>query len=244
MGHNTEIPATSGIQVLDRAIFILTVIAAEPRNLSDLCAITSLPRATAHRIAVALEKHRLIERGVDGAWVTGPALSEMAPSTSSRLEDAAEFILPDLMAKTGESVQLYRLSGMERVCIANAEPATGLRDTVPVGHRMTLSAGSAAKLLVAFAPEAFQNQVLPDAAYTREDLEKIAAEGIAESSAERDPSLASASVPVYGADAQNRTVIACLSISGPVARMGEHPAEKFGADLKESARQLENLLRK
>ena len=224
MGHNTEIPATSGIQVLDRAIFILSVIAAEPRNLSDLCAITGLPRATAHRIAVALEKHRLIERGADGAWVTGPALAEMAPSTSSRLEDAAEFILPDLMA--------------------TPEPATGLRDTVPVGHRMTLKAGSAAKLLVAYAPEAFQNQVLPQAAYTREDLEKIAADGIAESSAERDPSLASASVPIFGSDMPNRTVIACLSISGPVARMGDHPAEKFGADLKESARQLENLLRK
>lgn len=240
MGQNKDVPAVSGIQVLDRAVFLLNVIAKEPRNLAELCEITGLPRATAHRIAVALEKHRLIERLSDSQWTAGPALAELAPDTSTHLEEAAEHILPRLVQSTGESVQLYRRSGMERVCIAIAEPASGLRDTVPVGTRMTLAAGSAAKILVGFGSPALQKEVLPTAAYTAEELTQVVAEGMAESSAERDPSLASVSVPILDA---NNIAIAALSISGPVARMGDSPAEKYGAQVKEAAAEIEALLR-
>lgn len=239
MGQNKEVPATSGIQVLDRAIFILSVIASEPRNLADLCEITGLPRATAHRIAVALEKHRLIERMPDSQWTAGPALAELAPHSNSRLEDAAEFILPKLMQETTESVQLYRLSGMERICIANAEPAAGLRDTVPVGTRMTLEAGSAAKVLVAYSSPALQKEVLASAAYSATELAKVAEAGVSQSHAERDPSLASASVPVFDA---NGNLVAALSISGPADRIGPHAADKFGSKLKAAAKELEQQL--
>lgn len=245
MGQNdaaphTGVPATSGIQVLDRALYILTIIAEQPRSLTELCDITGLPRATAHRIAVALEKHRLIERLPEATWGAGPALSELAPSAGSRLEDAAEQILPVLMRQTGESVQLYRMSGMERLCIATAEPSAGLRDTVPVGTRMTLAAGSAAKVLVAYSPEAFQQEVLTSATYTVEDLQQVYTEGIAESIAERDASLASASVPIFTDG--SAVPLGVLSISGPVARMGDSPKVKFGDALRTSARSIQDLL--
>ena len=240
MGHPSEVPATSGIQVLDRAVFILMVISAEPRTLTDLCEITGLPRATAHRIAVALEKHRLIQRDRHGAWTTGPALAEMAPTANSRLKEAAEHILPKLLADTGESVQLYRISGMERVCIANANPSTGLHDIVPVGHRMSLGAGSAAKVLLAYASETLVAQILPTAAFTQQDLDDVRNTEISESSAERDPSLGSASVPLFDATG---TMIAALSLSGPVERMSPHPAKKYGTALRRAAREFNNALR-
>lgn len=240
MGQKKEVPVISGIQVLDRAVFILSVIADQPRNLTDLCEITGLPRATAHRIAVALEKHRLIARDAHGMWTTGPALAEMAPTTHSHLEDAAEHILPKLQAETGESVQLYRISGTERVCIANANPSTGLHDIVPVGHRMSLHAGSAAKVLMAYAPDALLDQILPKAVFTEADLEEVRTSKIAESSAERDPSLASASVPVFDATG---AMIAALSTSGPVERMGAHPAKKFGPALRRAAKEFGKSLK-
>lgn len=240
MGHNSEVPSTSGIQVLDRAIFILSVIAAEPRNLSELCEITGLPRATAHRIAVALEKHRLIERLPDSQWTAGPALAELAPQSTSRLEEAAEYVLPKLMQETNESVQLYRLSGMERVCIANAEPVAGLRDTVPVGTRMTLEAGSAAKVLVGHSSPSLQKEVLATAAYSADELRRVVQEGVADSHAERDPSLASASVPIFDA---NGSLIAALSISGPADRIGKNAGTRYGAQLKAAALELQKQLK-
>ena len=51
-------------------------------------------------------------------------------------------MLPRLRDITGESVQLYRRDGAQRVCVAAAEPASGLRDTVPVGSRLPMTAGS------------------------------------------------------------------------------------------------------
>lgn len=236
MGHNKEIPAVSGIQVLDRAVFILSVVAKKPRNLTELCEETGLPRATAHRISVALEKHRLIERQPDGHWSAGPALAELAPESGSKLEDAAQDLLPALVEMTQESVQLYRLSGFERICIANAEPKTGLRDTVPKGTRMTLRAGSAARILLAWAPESLLEQVLPDAAYDQAELDRVKERRISESVAERDSSLASASVPVFDSVGD---MIAALSVSGPVARMSDSPAEKFGDALHKIAHALE-----
>ena len=234
-----EIPATSGIQVLDRAIYILSVIAAQPRNLTELCDATGLPRATAHRISVALEKHRLIERQDDGQWAAGPALAELAPHSNARLEDVANGLLPGLVAQTKESVQLYRLSGTDRLCIANAEPLTGLRDTVPVGTRMTLTAGSAAKVLVAWSPNTLRDTVLPDAAYDRAELDRTRANGIAESIAERDVSLSSASVPVFDPEG---TMVAALSVSGPVDRMTDSPAKTFGDALQHTAKLIEQAL--
>lgn len=232
-------PTTSGIQVLDRALLILGIVARRPHSLSELCDTTGLPRATAHRIAVALEKHRMVTRLDDGLWTAGPALAELAPKTSTRLEEAAEHVLPDLVTRTGEAVQIYKLSGHQRVCIAGAEPQIGLRDTVPVGNRMTLSAGSAAKVLVAFAPLGFQEDVLSTASYTAADLEAVRVGQIAESVGERDAALASVSAPVR----DSTGVIAALSASGPADRMGPSPAARHREALQAAAAELESYLR-
>lgn len=46
------------VAVLDKAVAILRAVAAEPATLAELVERTGLPRATAHRLAVALEGHR------------------------------------------------------------------------------------------------------------------------------------------------------------------------------------------
>ena len=57
----------SGIGVLDKAMTVLHAVAEQPCNLNELCTRTGLPRATAHRLAVGLEVHRLLMR--DGRWL-------------------------------------------------------------------------------------------------------------------------------------------------------------------------------
>src|SRR5699024_11595238 len=82
----------------------------------------------------------------DGQWTAGPALAELAPRTSPRLEEAAEHLLPKLVEQTKESVQVYQLSGFERLCVDNAEPATGLRDTTPRNSTIQLTPGVADRI--------------------------------------------------------------------------------------------------
>src|SRR3954467_13317479 len=112
---------SSGIGVLDKAVQVLRATTAAPTGLAELCNRTGLPRATAHRLAVGLEVHRLLRRGSDGRWRPGAALAELAGGAPAPLPDAAASVLPRLRDITGESVQLYRRDGAQRICISTAE---------------------------------------------------------------------------------------------------------------------------
>ena len=50
----------SGVGVLDKAALVLAALEAGPATLAGLVAGTGLARPTAHRLAVALEHHRLV----------------------------------------------------------------------------------------------------------------------------------------------------------------------------------------
>ena len=141
----------SGIGVLDKAVGVLHAVAESPCGLAELCERTGLPRATAHRLAAGLEVHRLLARDGEGRWRLGPALTELAGQVNDPLLAAGAAVLPRLREITGESVQLYRREGTSRICVAALEPPAGLRDTVPVGTRLPMTAGSGAKVLLAYS---------------------------------------------------------------------------------------------
>ncbi|MBV7295180.1 IclR family transcriptional regulator [Corynebacterium sp. TAE3-ERU12] len=222
----------SGIKVLDRSVLILTTVADGACTLTELCERTDLPRATAHRLATALEVHRLVARTPDGRWTTGPGLAALTPVTSDLLADAAAHVLPRLMELTGESVQIYRLTGDTRTCIASLEPPTGLRNTVPVGSRMPLTAGSAGRVFLAFGPHGLAERFLAESEYTEADLAQTRRDGWAESIGERDPALASVSAPVRNSVGEMEAV---LSISGPVERLSPSPYGMWGEEILKSA---------
>lgn len=222
----------SGIGVLDKAVSVLHAVSTQPCSLADLCAHTGLPRATAHRLAVGLEIHRMLARDSDGLWRPGPALAELADTAGDPVVEAASTVLPRLREITGESVQVYRIDGTVRVCVAAMEPPTGLRDTVLVGARLPLTAGSGAKVLLAWADPALQRAVLPDAAFGERVLADVRRRGWAQSAAEREAGVASVAAPIRGRDDR---VVAAISVSGPIDRMGRRPGARWAADLLAAA---------
>ncbi|MGH3532707.1 MAG: IclR family transcriptional regulator [Mycobacterium sp.] len=229
----------SGIGVLDKAVGVLHTIAESPCGLAELCDRTALPRATAHRLAAGLEVHRLLARDGDGRWRLGPAVNELAAHATDPLLSAGAAVLPRLREITGESVQLYRREGSWRVCIAALEPPAGLRDTVPLGARLPMTAGSGAKVLLAYSDPATQQAVLPAAKFSDRALAEVRRRGWAQSAAEREPGVASVSAPVRDA---RGVVIAAISVSGPIDRMGRRPGARWAADLLAAADALTRQL--
>jgi DNA-binding IclR family transcriptional regulator len=229
----------SGIGVLDKAVGVLNTIAESPCGLAELCDRTGLPRATAHRLAAGLEVHRLLARDGEGRWRLGPAVSELAAHVDDPLLTAGAAVLPRLREITGESVQLYRREGTWRVCVAAVEPPAGLRDTVPVGTRLPMTAGSGAKVLLAFSDDATQQAVLPSAKFSDRVLAEVRRRGWAQSAAEREPGVASVSAPVRDA---HGAVIAAISVSGPIDRIGRRPGARWAADLLAAADALTRRL--
>jgi DNA-binding IclR family transcriptional regulator len=220
-------------------VAILRAVADEPASLAELVARTELPRATAHRLASALEAHRLLRRTSAGAWAPGPALAELGRGGAD-LSELAGRHLAGLRDATGESAQLYVRDGGSRVCVAAAERSSGLRDTVPVGARLPLTAGSAAHALLAFAPAEEVTALLPAASFTARTLLDVRRRGWAHSVAEREPGVASLSAPVRdGAGG----VLGAVSISGPVERLGRRPSPEVVSAVLEAAVAISRAIR-
>jgi len=232
----------SGVGVLDKAVAILSTLEAGPHSLAELVAATGIARPTAHRLAVALEFHRLVARDLTGRFVLGPRSGELgAAAGEDRLLAAAAPALAALRDATGESAQLYRRQGDLRICVAVAERLSGLRDSVPVGAALTMQAGSAAQILLAWEDSEKIHRGLTNARFTAAQLSADRRRGWAQSVGEREAGVASVSAPVR---APNGKVIAAVSISGPIERLGRQPGRIHAAAVVATAVRLtEHLAR-
>lgn len=227
----------SGVGVLDKAVLILEST-AEGASLAELVEHSGLPRATAHRLAQALEVHGLLSRDGDGRWHPGPRLGQLASSAPDPLLRVAPAVLAALRDATGESAQLYRRRGDQRICVAAAERASGLRDTVPVGATLALVAGSGAQVLLAWESPSEVLPLLPRARFSARTLAEVRRRGWAHSVAERDVGVASVSAPVR--DRLGR-VVAAVSVSGPIDRLTRTPGRLHAAAVVGAARRLSDI---
>ncbi|MBI2705071.1 MAG: IclR family transcriptional regulator [Actinobacteria bacterium] len=208
----------SGVGVLDKSVAILRAVEAQPLALNELVEATRMSRATAHRLAVALEHHGLVRRDDDGRFCLGVRLVALgqAAARAIPLAEAAAPALEALRGETGESVQLYVREGETRVCIAALESPHGLRTIVPLGAALPLDKGSAGKLLV------------PGASSPKK--------GWVESAGEREVGVASVSAPVHDTSG---AVVAAVSVSGPIERTTRQPGRKYAVAVVRAARRIE-----
>ena len=178
-------------------------------------AVTGLSHATAHRLAVALEAHRLLRRGADGRFLVGFGVLALAEAAQEPLALSAAAALEELRARTEESVQLYVREGQTRVCVASLESPHGLRTIVPTGATLPLAVGSGGKVLAG--------------------LPEVLRRGWAESVAEREPGVASVSAPVM----RSGRVVAAVGVSGPIERLTRRPGAVYAGAVMDAARAIE-----
>jgi len=193
----------SGVGVIDKSMAVIDALSERPCTTAELMDRTGITRATVHRLASALEQHRMVRRTSDGRFALGYRFVALAREIDGLevLCDAARPHLRSLSEQSGESAQLYVRDGDERVCVDVAESAHGLRTIVPIGARLTLALGSAGRAL------------------TDPDL------GLITSIGEREAGVASVSAPIVDHAHQ---VVAAISVSGPIDRMGDDPASRLG----------------
>jgi DNA-binding IclR family transcriptional regulator len=209
----------TGVGVLDKAMTVLRSVAVEARSLNELQESTGLPRATAHRLAAALEAHAILRRDGDGRFELGHALISLGQAADERfpLDDLARPILSTLRDETGESTQLFVQEGRHRRCVVSLETPHGLRWIVPEGSVFPLEAGSAGRVLTGETSDT----------------------GWIESVGEREAGVASVSAKVAAPDG---TIIAALSVSGPIERLTEQPGARFGTAVLAAAADLARVV--
>ncbi len=207
MGYTScDMDSVTGVGVLDKAMSVMRSVAAGPRTLTELQESTGLPRATAHRLAAALEQHAMLRRDADGRFELGLGLVPLGQTAAERfpLIEHARPVLDDLRDETGESVQLFVREGAQRRCVLSFESTHGLRWIVPQGALLPLDVGSAGRVLSG----------------------ERSRTGWIQSIGEREAGVASVSAPVVAADG---STIAAVSVSGPIERLSRQPGRRFGA---------------
>jgi DNA-binding IclR family transcriptional regulator len=205
----------TSVGVLDKAVVVLDALESAPCSLSELVVVTELPRATAHRLATALESHGLVRRDDEGRFTLGTRLVALgrAATEGFPLAGAAHRALRELRDITAESVQLFVRDGDRRVCIAALQSPHGLRTIVPLGASLDLGLGSGGRVLAG----------------------ELGADGWVESVGEREAGVASVSAPVL----DGGIVVAAVSVSGPIERTTRHPGRRYGESVVAAATRIQ-----
>jgi DNA-binding IclR family transcriptional regulator len=206
------------VGVIDKSVAILDALRIGPLDLAGLQRATGMPRATAHRLAVALESHQLVRRDSVGRFCLGFELIRLGKAAADEfpLAELAAPVLTDLRDTTGESVQLYVREDDARRCVVSMQSQHALQWIVPVGARLPLEVGSAGKVL-------------------RDGID------LSESVEEREAGVASVSAAVRD---RSGDVVAAVSVSGPVERLTRRPASRYGSQVAAAATALSNSLRR
>jgi DNA-binding IclR family transcriptional regulator len=208
---------------LGKAVAVLDGLAAQGSlTLAGLVGVTGLPRATAYRLATALVSFGLVDKEAGGTYRLGGRLVELGRLAGQRrrsLGHAATPALERLRDGTGESVQLFVAEGDRRICVVSLESPHSLRTIVPIGASLPMDRGSAGRVLAG------------DPA--------TLARGWSESVEERELGVASVSAPVF----QDGSVVAAVSVSGPVERTTRAPALRYAALVVAAAGEVSAALR-
>lgn len=207
------------VGVLDKSVLVIAELSERPATLAELVERTGLARATVYRLLVALEGHGLVGRAAGGRFRLGARLMGWgrAAEAAVPLADVARPALTALRDRTRESVQLYVREGPVRVCVASLDSPEELRTIVALGATLPLEVGSAGHVLSGRADPA---------------------EWVV-SVAERAAGVASVSAAVRDGAGD---VLAAVSVSGPVDRVGIGAADDLGSDVRAAADDVERAL--
>lgn len=210
----------SGIGVLDKAMALLAVVEREPASLAELVERGGMSKSTTHRLAAALEAHGLVGRDDGGRYHLGGRLVALgrAAAAARPIGELAEPVLAELRDATGESAQLYMRQGGHRVCVAALDSPHELRTIVAPGAVLPLGVGSGGRVLAGDA---------------------VGRGGWLESVEDRAPGVASVSAPVRDGGG---ALVAAISVSGPIDRIGRSPGRRHGAEVVAAADALGALL--
>ena len=150
------------------------------------------------------------------------ALPRRGSGQAARQQEVGGFhALPQQLARpslsalrdtTGESAQLFVRQGDARVCLASLQSPHGLRTIVAAGEILPLDQGSGGRVLLDTDGGAWVATV-----------------------EEREAGVASVSAPVHD---RHGTVVAAVSVSGPIERLTRDPGSVFGPAVVEAARRV------
>ena len=261
---NTEEPRVddsaapiAGTQSLDRALELLSAIAASPQPGLTLAACSQLlqySKATTHRMLRTLVARDFLSYDDDsGVYGLGVANLRLGSEYLRRI-DLRRVALPamrDLVADTRETAHLATMSGSDVIYIEVVDSPEPVRIFSRVGDSVPAYATGVGKAILAwttaerldarlpaeFVPRTENTLVVREALI--EDLAATRERGYSIDNMENREGIRGYAAPIFD---HTNTVIAALSIAGPVARVTSSSDAELGPMVAAVARQVSTLL--
>jgi IclR family acetate operon transcriptional repressor len=241
------------VQVIDRALGVLEVLAGEgqPMSLVKLSKRLGLPKSTTMRLLMVLEGHRFVEKSAEsGLYRLGLKLFELGSKAVAQfdLTERARPHLERLVSRTGETAYLSVLDGAEALVVERVESSRAVRVPASVGWRNPAHCTAVGKVLLAHTPEsrlaavlgktrlkAYTQNTITSVARLREELRRVREHGFALDDEETEEGLRCIAAPVQE---HSGRVAAALGLLAPAYRIPDDSVATLTATVIGAAHEL------
>lgn len=240
------------IRSLERAMGVLKVVAAgSGRSLSEIAAASDQSPSTAYRILITLEKQGIVQFDEpQQLWQVGLEAFRIGSSFLGRTQivERSRPVMQRMMAAAGETANLAIVDQGDVVFVSQVETHEPIRAFFRPGTRGPVHASGIGKALLAFLPEAQVETILemcpletftPNTIVARhalvEEMERVRARGWSIDDEERTLGMRCIAAPIFN---QFGEAVAGVSISGPSVRVAPERDARYGALVRESAREI------
>lgn len=246
--------ATAGVQSVDRALTVLTILARVGEcGVTDLARELGVHKSTVFRLVATLEAHGMVEQHQErGKYRLGMGVLRLAGATSARLDvvQQARPITRALATESGETVNIAILSEQSALYIDQVAGDSALQPHNWVGRRIPLHATSNGKVLLSeLDPEELSARVPRLTAYTeatttsrkrlRAELAAVRERGFAVAVDELELGLTALAAPIRDAHGD---LVASLSVSGPSFRLAGERIEELVPRVVRAAAEVSDRL--
>lgn len=253
MRHKEESgPRPGGVQSIARAAAVLRALEGSPEGLgvTELAALTELPKSTVHRIVAALVEEELLARSSAGRIWLGPAIARLGAAAHEALAERLRPLLLQLRRELEETVDLSVLDGAAARFVDQVPAPHRLRATSSVGELFPLHCTANGKALLAALPIATAEALLParparltphtvvSRAELLEELERVRETGLAFDREEHTLGICAVGIALPTGESP----AAAISVPVPAQRF-EQVEGKVVAALADAAPRASDLLR-
>jgi len=241
------------VQSLCRALSILNVIADDDHGMTmtDISQRAALPMSTTHRLLTTLQHERYVRYDNDQSlWKMGVQAFIIGNAFVSSRDVIATSrpLMAALMEKSGETVNLAVIDQGECIYLAQVECRQMMRVQAKPGSRVPIHSSAVGKALLAAMPvekakkfiqmrefeRATDNTVIDQKALCKE-IEEVRDIGFAYDDEEHCIGLRCVASAIYDEFGEP---IAAVSLSGPMARVGDERFPVLGDMVKECAAEI------
>lgn len=241
--------AASSVQVLDRSLKLLSLIASHDNtSLTRLAELSEMAPSTVHRLLTSLANHGMVAHdGETGDWTIGVKAFEIGNAFRrfQKLGVTARPFLKQLMEASGETANIGLIDENDVVFIAQAESHAAMRAFFRPGRRSPVHASGIGKAILASWTDSQIMQAIGDTAlpgFTHhtltsvpallDDLHRVRARGFAIDNEEHTLGMCCIAAPIFNEFGE---AVAGISISGPSARLPQDRLESLGPLVQQMA---------